>query len=136
MTGIEKVLIANRGEIAVRAVRTANSLGIKTVVVYSRDDQDSLHVRLADNAIYLGSGSVLETYLNTDKLIQACEQTGADSFYPGYGFLSENPDFARKVTKEGYNFIGPTADVIELMGNKVSSRKEAKKAGIPIVPGT
>ncbi|MHA1911293.1 MAG: acetyl-CoA carboxylase biotin carboxylase subunit [Candidatus Kariarchaeaceae archaeon] len=136
MTKIEKVLIANRGEIAVRAVRTANSLGIKTVVVYSRDDQDSLHVRLADNAVYLGSGSVLETYLNTDKLIEACEQTGADSFYPGYGFLSENPDFARRVAKEGFNFIGPSADVIDVMGNKVSSRKEAKKAGIPIIPGS
>lgn len=133
---IKKVLIANRGEIAVRIIRTCREMGIKTVAVFSDADRKSMHVRYADEAIHIGPSPSTESYLVKDKIIKAAKITGADAIHPGYGFLSENADFAELVRNEGIIFIGPSADSIRLMGDKISARSIMTKAGVPVVPGT
>ncbi|MEO2066423.1 MAG: acetyl-CoA carboxylase biotin carboxylase subunit [Desulfurobacteriaceae bacterium] len=132
----KKVLIANRGEIAVRIIRTCRELGIKTVAVYSKADRDSLHVYLADEAICIGGPLPQESYLNIPAIIAAAELTGADAIHPGYGFLSENPGFAEICSACGIKFIGPSPETMVLMGDKAKARDVALKAGIPVVPGS
>ncbi len=133
---LKKILIANRGEIAVRVIRAARELGITTVAVYSELDRNALHVRLADEAYALGGQTAAESYLNTEAILNAIEQSGADGVHPGYGFFSENADFARAITAKGVAWIGPPPAAIDEMGDKVSSRKAALRGGCPIVPGT
>ncbi|MFM7338164.1 MAG: biotin carboxylase N-terminal domain-containing protein, partial [Actinomycetota bacterium] len=133
---LKKILIANRGEIAVRVIRTAREMGIATVAVYSELDRHALHVRLADEAYALGGQTAAESYLNTEAIIDAIKRSGADGVHPGYGFFSENADFARKITDMGVAFIGPPPAAIVEMGDKVPSRKAALRGGAPIVPGT
>jgi acetyl-CoA/propionyl-CoA carboxylase biotin carboxyl carrier protein len=133
---LTKILIANRGEIAVRVIRAAREMGISTVAVYSELDRDALHVRLADEAYALGGQTAAESYLNTEAILDAIRKSGADGVHPGYGFFSENADFAQAITELGVTFIGPPADAIVEMGDKVSSRKAALRGGAPIVPGT
>ncbi|QOR08800.1 acetyl-CoA carboxylase biotin carboxylase subunit [Haemophilus parainfluenzae] len=133
---LEKVVIANRGEIALRILRACKELGIKTVAVHSTADRDLKHVLLADETVCIGPAPSVKSYLNIPAIIAAAEVTGADAIHPGYGFLSENADFAEQVERSGFTFIGPTADVIRLMGDKVSAIKAMKKAGVPCVPGS
>ncbi len=132
----KKLLVANRGEIAVRVIRTAREMGIKTVAVYSELDRDALHVRLADEAYALGGQTVTESYLNTPAILDVIAKAKVDALHPGYGFFSENTDFARAVTSAGVTFIGPPPEAIEIMGDKISSRIAAEKAGVEGVPGT
>ncbi len=133
---IEKILIANRGEIAVRIIRAAQELGVKTVAVYSEADKDALHVRLADEAVCVGPAPSMSSYLVQANIIMAALNTGAQAIHPGYGFLAENADFARKCKEEGIKFIGPSADAIDSMGNKAQARASAIAAGVPVVPGS
>ena len=133
---IKKVVIANRGEIAVRAIRACKELGIKTVAVYSEADRDSLHVMLADEAVCIGPPNPQESYLNIPNILSAAEITGADAIYPGYGFLSENPKFAEIVEANGLIFIGPRPQTLRLIGNKVKAKQVAKQAGVPVIPGS
>ena len=133
---LKKILIANRGEIAVRVIRAARELGIKTVAVYSELDRNALHVRLADEAYALGGQTAAESYINTEAILKAIKDSGADAVHPGYGFFSENADFAQAITEMGVEFIGPPPAAIVEMGDKVSSRKAALRGGAPIVPGT
>ncbi len=133
---LEKVLIANRGEIALRILRACKELGIRTVAVYSKADRDLMHVRLADEAVCIGPAPSTDSYLNIPAIISAAEVTDADAIHPGYGFLAENADFAESVERSGFIFIGPRADTIRLMGNKVSAINAMKEAGVPTVPGS
>ena len=133
---LSKILIANRGEIAVRVIRAAREMGIATVAVYSELDRNALHVRLADEAYALGGQTAAESYLNTDAILDAIRSSGADAVHPGYGFFSENADFARAITEMGVAWIGPPPAAIDEMGDKVSSRLAAQRGGAPIVPGT
>ncbi len=135
MKKFNKILIANRGEIAVRIMRTARSMGIKTVAVYSAVDKDSLHVQKADEAWCIGQQELSETYLNIDKIIEVASHAGCDAIHPGYGFLAENPDFVEACEKAGITFIGPGTRPIQLMGNKIQARKFARELGIPITDG-
>ncbi|WP_223670228.1 acetyl-CoA carboxylase biotin carboxylase subunit [Kangiella shandongensis] len=133
---LEKVVIANRGEIALRILRACRELGIKTVAVHSTADEDLMHVRLADESVCIGPASATESYLNIPAIISAAEITDAVGIHPGYGFLAENADFAEQVEQSGFTFIGPSAEVINLMGDKVSAIAAMKKAGVPCVPGS
>lgn len=133
---LQKILIANRGEIALRITRACKALGIKTVGVYSDADRDLMHLRFVDEAVCIGAGASSESYLNIPALISAAEVTGADAIHPGYGFLSENAEFAEVVENSGFTFIGPRPEHIRLMGNKVSAILAMKKAGVPTVPGS
>lgn len=133
---LEKVLIANRGEIALRVLRACKSLGIKTVAVHSTADKDLMHVRLSDESVCIGPPSPTDSYLNVPAIISAMEVTDADGVHPGYGFLSENADFAEQVENSGFIFIGPSAETIRLMGDKVSAIKVMREAGVPTVPGS
>ncbi|MBR9829121.1 MAG: acetyl-CoA carboxylase biotin carboxylase subunit [Oceanospirillales bacterium] len=133
---LDKVLIANRGEIALRILRACKELGIKTVAVHSVPDRDLMHVRLADEAVCIGPASSTQSYLNIPALISAAEVTDSVGIHPGYGFLAENADFAEQVERSGFTFIGPRADTIRLMGDKVSAIEAMKKAGVPTVPGS
>jgi len=133
---IEKVLIANRGEIALRILRACRELGIRTVAVYSTADRDLKHVRLADEAVCIGPPKSLDSYLNVPAIISAAEVTDSVAIHPGYGFLSENADFAERVTSSGFKFIGPSPEVIRIMGDKVAAIRQMKEAGVPCVPGS
>ena len=136
MPMLDKVVIANRGEIALRILRACKELGIKTVAVHSSVDRDLLHVRLADESVCIGPPTSTESYLNIPAIISAAEVTDAVGIHPGYGFLAENADFAEQVENSGFTFIGPSADVIRLMGDKVSAIEAMKRAGVPTVPGS
>ena len=133
---LDKVLIANRGEIALRVLRACRELDIKTVAVHSKADRELKHVLLADEAVCIGPAPSTDSYLNVPAIISAAEVTRASAIHPGYGFLAENADFADQVEKSGFTFIGPTADTIRLMGDKVSAIQAMKKAGVPTVPGS
>ena len=133
---LEKVVIANRGEIALRILRACKEMGIRTVAVYSKADRDLLHVRLADESVCIGPAASKDSYLNIPAIISAAEVTDAQGIHPGYGFLAENADFAEAVETSGFTFIGPKAETIRLMGNKVSAIEAMKKAGVPTVPGS
>ncbi|MHB1177505.1 MAG: acetyl-CoA carboxylase biotin carboxylase subunit [Daejeonella sp.] len=133
---MEKILVANRGEIALRVMRSAREMGIKTVAVFSDADRNALHVRYADEAVHIGSAPSAQSYLAGEKIIQACIKTGAQGIHPGYGFLSENAAFARKVKEAGLILIGPSPEAMEIMGNKLSAKAAALTYNIPMVPGT
>ena len=133
---LEKVLIANRGEIALRILRACREMGIRTVAVHSTADEDAMHVRLADETVCIGPPSAAESYLNIPAIISAAEITDADAIHPGYGFLSENANFASIVEEHGITFVGPTSEHIRLMGDKVVAKETAKRLGIPVVPGS
>ena len=133
---IRKVLVANRGEIAIRIMRSCREMGIDTVAVFSDADRTSLHVRYADEAYNIGPAPSWESYLNMEKIIETAKKSGADAIHPGYGFLSENSAFSRLCRKEGICFIGPSPESIEMMGDKISARKKMIEAGVPVVPGT
>ena len=132
----KKILVANRGEIAVRIIRACKEWGISTVAVHSDVDSDAMHVRLADESICIGSHQPQNSYLNISALISAVDVTQAEAIHPGYGFLSENSQFAEIVTKHGIKFIGPSADLIKKMGDKIEARKIAKDNGLPVIEGS
>jgi acetyl-CoA carboxylase biotin carboxylase subunit len=132
----EKILIANRGEIALRVQRACREMGIKTVAVHSEADADAKYVRLADESVCIGPAPSAESYLNIPAIISAAEVTDAEAIHPGYGFLSENADFAERVEQSGFVFIGPKPETIRLMGDKVSAKNAMIRAGVPVVPGS
>ena len=132
----KKVLIANRGEIAVRVIRACKEWGIQTVAVHSDVDSDSMHVRLADESVCIGSHQPQNSYLNISALMSAVDLTGAEAIHPGYGFLSENAKFSEIVNKHGIKFIGPSADIISKMGDKIEAKRIAKKYGLPVIEGS
>ncbi len=132
----KKILIANRGEIALRIIRACHELGIKTVAVYSTADNLSLHVKFADEAVCIGPGPSSESYLNIPRIIAAGEITNADAIHPGYGFLAEDANFSRICAENDFTFLGPTADIIDAMGNKAQAKMTMKKAGVPVIPGS
>ena len=132
----DKILIANRGEIALRILRACKELGISTVAVHSTADADAMHVRLADESVCIGPPPSKDSYLNVPALLAACEITGADAVHPGYGFLSENARFAEILAEHNLQFIGPKAEHIRLMGDKIEAKRTAKRLGIPVVPGS
>src|SRR5271156_6545478 len=133
---LEKIVIANRGEIALRILRACRELGIKTVAVHSTADSSLKHVLLADESVCIGPPPSAQSYLNMPAIISAAEVTDAEAIHPGYGFLSENADFAERVEKSGFTFIGPTPESIRIMGDKVSAKQAMIKAGVPCVPGS
>ena len=132
----KRVLVANRGEIAVRVIRALRALSVSSVAVYSKEDQDALHSRLADERVCIGEGSARNSYLNMDTILTVAKNMGCDAIHPGYGFLSENAGFAKKCEENGIVFIGPTAEVIDSMGNKSQARAKMREAGVPVVPGS
>ena len=132
----DKILIANRGEIAVRVMRAAKELGIATVAVYSTADKEAMHVKLADESVCIGPPAPKDSYLNIPAIVAACEITGADAVHPGYGFLSENARFAEILDEHEIAFIGPKAEHIRLMGDKIEAKRTAARLGIPCVPGS
>lgn len=136
MPQIKKLLVANRGEIALRVMRTCREMGIKTVAVYSEADRHALHVRYADESVCIGPAASSESYLRGDKIIEVCKQLGVDAIHPGYGFLSENAKFSQMVKDAGLIFVGPSAESIDIMGDKLSAKRAASKYNIPMVPGT
>ncbi|MBP9197289.1 MAG: ATP-grasp domain-containing protein, partial [Saprospiraceae bacterium] len=131
-----KILIANRGEIALRIIRTCKEMGIKTVAIYSKADTESLHVRFADEAVCIGPPASSESYLNIPRIMAAVEITNSDAIHPGYGFLAENANFAEICRQSGVKFIGPTPEMINKMGDKVTAKETMIKAGVPVVPGS
>ena len=131
----KKVLIANRGEIAVRIIRTCREMGLETVAVYSDADKLALHVLEADQAVYLGPSEPLESYLHGERILAAARETGAEAIHPGYGFLAENPVFAERCLQDGVVFIGPPAQAIRDLGNKTKARTIMSRAGVPVIPG-
>ncbi|MBA3682223.1 MAG: acetyl-CoA carboxylase biotin carboxylase subunit [Bacteroidetes bacterium] len=133
---MKKILIANRGEIALRIMRSAREMGIKTVAIYSEADRNALFVKYADEAVCVGPPPSAQSYLQGDKIIAVCKELGVDGIHPGYGFLSENADFARKVKKAGITFIGPSAESMDMMGDKLSAKATAKKYKVPMIPGS
>ncbi|WP_313760150.1 biotin carboxylase N-terminal domain-containing protein, partial [Rhizobium sp.] len=133
---VSKILIANRGEIALRVLRACKELGIPCVVVHSTADADAMHVRLADESVCIGPPPSRDSYLNIHQIVAACEITGADAVHPGYGFLSENAKFAEILEAHGITFIGPTAEHIRIMGDKITAKTTAQELGIPVVPGS
>ena len=132
----KRVLIANRGEIALRIIRACHELNIETVIVYSTEDKDSLPVKLANEAVCIGPGKPKNSYLNIPNILSAAIMTKADGIHPGYGFLSENPEFAKLVEKCGIKFIGPSEENMKILGDKPRARKLMKKNNVPVVPGT
>jgi len=132
----KKILIANRGEIAVRIIRACREMGIKTVAIFSDIDRKALHVRLADEAYFVGPAQATQSYLNMERIIEVARDSGAEAIHPGYGFFAENYDFVKRVESEGLVFIGPPAKAVKLLGDKVAARKTMKGSGVPIVPGT
>ncbi|MCD6511145.1 MAG: ATP-grasp domain-containing protein, partial [Thaumarchaeota archaeon] len=133
---IEKVLVANRGEIALRIIRACKELGIRSVAVYSDADVNGLHVRYADESYRIGPPDPSDSYLNIDRIVEVALECGADAIHPGYGFLSENPEFARRCEEEGIIFVGPSSRTLELSGDKLACKKEMERHGIPTIPGS
>lgn len=133
---ITKILVANRGEIAIRVMKTAKKMGIKTVAVYSTADRNALHVKYADEAVWIGEAASSQSYLRGDKIIEVCKNLAVDAVHPGYGFLSENAQFAELCEKNNIIFIGPKSKAIEMMGNKLAAKEAVKDYDIPMVPGT
>ena len=132
---LRKILIANRGEIACRIIRTAQRLGVATVAVYSDADRETLHVAMADEAVHIGASPSTESYLRGDRIIAAAKTTGAEAIHPGYGFLAENPDFADACEAAGLIFIGPSGEAMRRLGGKAAAKAVAREANVPVVPG-